>query len=249
MIRAIGAYTLSECMEIMAQSVAESEKQNAARRNIVFCEDRLTLIAERAMTQKLGGSFRSYVTTYARALKSRGRVLSKQGSVMVIDGIVSALQKEGRLKRFSRGGMPRGTAKSLYETIAQSASSSVDAQTLKESAERLESGILKDKISDIAEIYAEYETFLKQNGYVDESGYLALLPEYLTSTGELEGANVYFLCYGSGRRHHDDGFDALRGGENAESGVLPRRKRYGHFLLRQGRFLYGQRSFRFFESR
>lgn len=197
MIRAIGAYTLSECMEIMAQSVAESEKQNAARRNIVFCEDRLTLIAERAMTQKLGGSFRSYVTTYARALKSRGRVLSKQGSVMVIDGIVSALQKEGRLKRFSRGGMPRGTAKSLFETIAQSASSSVDAETLKAGAERLENGILKDKISDIAEIYAEYETFLKQNGYVDESGYLALLPEYLTSTGELDGADVYFLCYGS----------------------------------------------------
>ena len=197
MIRAIGAYTLSECMEIMAQSVADSEKQNSARRNIVFCEDRLTLIAERAMMQKLGGSFRSYVTTYARALKSRGRVLTKQGSVMVIDGIVSALQKEGRLKRFSRGGMPRGTAKSLYETIAQSASSSVNSEALKAGAEQLENGILKDKISDIAEIYAEYEKFLKHNAYVDESGYLALLPDYLKATGELDGANVYFLCYGS----------------------------------------------------
>ena len=197
MIRAIGAYTLSECMEIMAQCVADSEKANPARRNIVFCEDRLTLIAERAMMQKLGGSFRSYVTTYARALKSRGRVLTKQGSVMVIDGIVSALQKEGRLKRFSRGGMPRGTAKSLYETIAQSAASSVNAEVLKSGADRLENGILKDKISDIAEIYAEYEKFLKQNAYVDESGYLALLPEYLKATGELDGANVYFLCYGS----------------------------------------------------
>ncbi|MGN1062388.1 MAG: hypothetical protein ACI4RO_04595, partial [Candidatus Scatosoma sp.] len=113
MIRAIGAYTLSECMEIMARSVAESEKKTPARRNIVFCEDRLTLIAERAMTQTLGGSFRTSITTYARALKTRGRVLSRQGSVMVIDGIVAALQKEWRLKRFSRGGMPRGTAGSL----------------------------------------------------------------------------------------------------------------------------------------
>ena len=197
MIRAIGAYTLSECMEIMAQSVAESEKQNAKRRNIVFCEDRLTLIAERAMTQKLGGSFSSYVTTYARALKSQGRVLTKQGSVMVIDGIVTALQKEGRLKRFSHGGTNRGTAKSLYETIAQSASSSVNAETLKAGAAQLEKSVLKDKIEDIAEIYAEYEKFLKRNAYVDESGYLALLPEYLKSTGELDGANVYFLCYGS----------------------------------------------------
>ncbi|MGN1052298.1 MAG: PD-(D/E)XK nuclease family protein, partial [Candidatus Scatosoma sp.] len=189
--------TLSECMEIMARSVAESEKKNPARHNIVFCEDRLTLIAERAMTQKLGGSFRTFITTYARALKTRGRVLSRQGSVMVIDGIVAALQKEGRLKRFSRGGMPRGAAGSLYETITQSASSSVDAETLKAGAARLENGILKDKISDIAEIYAEYEKFLKQNAYVDESGYLALLPEYLKSTGEIDGADVYFLCYGS----------------------------------------------------
>ena len=196
MIRAIGAYSLSECMEIMARLVAESERASENKRGVVFCEDRLTLIAERALTAATGGSFRSYVTTYARALKTRGRVLTKQGSVVAIDGIVSRLQKQGKLKRFTRG-LPRGTARGLYETISQIAASSVDPETLKNGAAQLESGILKDKIGDLSEIYAEYKQFLKENAYVDESGYLALLPEYLKSTGELRGADAYFLCYGS----------------------------------------------------
>ena len=196
MIRAIGAYTLSECMEIMARLVAAGERESEEKRGVVFCEDRLTLIAERALTAATGGSFRSYVTTYARALKSRARVLTKQGSVVAIDGIVSRLQKQGKLKRFTRG-LPRGTARGLYETISQIAASSVDPETLENGAAQLESGILKDKINDLSEIYAAYKQFLKENAYVDESGYLALLPEYLKSTGELRGADVYFLCYGS----------------------------------------------------
>ncbi len=196
MIRAIGAYSLSECMEIMARLVAEGERADENKRGVVFCEDRLTLIAERALTAATGGSFRSYVTTYARALKSRGRVLTKQGSVVAIDGIVSSLQKRGRLKRFTRG-LPRGTARGLYETISQIAASAIDPEALKNGADALDGGILKDKVSDLAEIYAEYKRFLTENGYVDESGYLALLPEYLKSTGELSGADVYFLCYGS----------------------------------------------------
>lgn len=195
MVRAIGAYSLSECMEIMADLVYKAEQANGAK-NIVFCEDRLTLIAERAMTAKIGGSFRSYVTTYARALKTKNKVLTVQGSVMVIDGIITALQKEGKLCRFTHS-VPRGTAKSLYETIAQLAASAIDEETLKESAGELEEGLLKDKVKDIAVVYAEYKKFLRDNAYVDESGYLSLLPESLKEQKTFENANVYFLCYGS----------------------------------------------------
>ena len=55
MIRAIGAYSLSECMEIMARLVAEGERADENKRSVVFCEDRLTLIAERALTAATGG--------------------------------------------------------------------------------------------------------------------------------------------------------------------------------------------------
>ena len=64
MLEIIKAYTLSECMEAIAQAVAEREEKG--ERNLIFCEDRLTLIAERALTRQLGGSFLSTVTTFAR---------------------------------------------------------------------------------------------------------------------------------------------------------------------------------------
>lgn len=128
---------------------------------------------------------------------------------MAIDGIVSSLQKRGGLKRFTRG-LPRGTARGLYETISQIAASAIDPEALKNGADALDSGILKDKVSDLAEIYAEYKRFLTENGYVDESGYLALLPEYLKSTGRTFGRgrilSLLRLVHGAG-------------GKNAESGV------------------------------
>ena len=46
MIAVLNAYTLSECMEIMAEYAAAYESRGG--RNLIFCEDRLTLIAEQA---------------------------------------------------------------------------------------------------------------------------------------------------------------------------------------------------------
>ena len=54
MITIIKAYTLSECMEAMANCISELESKG--ERNLIFCEDRLTLVAERAVV-KNGGTF------------------------------------------------------------------------------------------------------------------------------------------------------------------------------------------------
>lgn len=42
-------------MEIMAEYAAAYEKTGG--RNLIFCEDRLTLIAEKALVRKTGGTF------------------------------------------------------------------------------------------------------------------------------------------------------------------------------------------------
>ena len=76
------AYTLSECMETMAEYASAYEKLGG--KNLIFCEDRLTLIAERALVAKTGGTFFSSVSTFARFLKTDERALSKQGSVMAV---------------------------------------------------------------------------------------------------------------------------------------------------------------------
>ena len=76
MVTAIKAYTLSECMETMAQCVEECEARG--EKNLVFCEDRLTLIAERAITSRLGGSFDTRVCTFSRFLTSSERTISSK---------------------------------------------------------------------------------------------------------------------------------------------------------------------------
>lgn len=191
----IKAYTLSECMEAMVKYVQAYESKN--QRNVIFCEDRLTLIAERALTRALGGSFFSSVTTFARFLKTDAKVLSKQGSVMAIGSIMARLQKEGRLQCFKTAASIGSNAKFIYETIAQFAASEVTDETLEESAKLLPDDLLKRKVCDLKEIYKEYVKMLDENGYVDESKYLSLLPLQMRKNKTLKGANVFFICYSS----------------------------------------------------
>ena len=110
----IKAYTLSECMEVMSKRVAEYESKG--QKNIIFCEDRLTLLAERALLQKTGGTFLSSVSTFARFLNAEGRSISKQGSVMAVGEVMARLQREGVLQCFTSATGIGNNAKSIYET-------------------------------------------------------------------------------------------------------------------------------------
>ncbi len=191
----IKTYTLSECLYETAEYVQAYEKTGL--KNLIFCEDRLTLVAERAIVEKLGGSFFTTVTTFARFLQTEQKVLGKQGSVMAIGNIMTRLQKEGALKCFKSAASVAADAKCIYETLAQFSASRVTAETLKESAGQVKEEVLKDKLDDLALILGEYEEFLRAEGYVDESKYLALLPDYLRRKGMLDGTNVFFLGFTS----------------------------------------------------
>ena len=191
----LNAYTLSECMDVMADCVEKYELEG--RRNVVFCEDRLTLVAERALTRKTGGTFLSSVTTFARFLSTDEKIISKQGSVMAIGGIMAALQRDKALRCFTSVSAIENSAKCVYETIAQLAASEVTPDTLQESAILLPNDVLKDKVCDLALIYREYSAFLAEKGYLDESKYLALLPDRIRLDGNLRGVNVFFLCFSS----------------------------------------------------
>ncbi len=195
MVKLINAYTLSECLDVMTENVAAYE--GLKRRNLIFCEDRLTLVAERALLRKTGGTFLSEVTTFARFLKTDGKVLSKQGSVMAVGEIIGRLQKQGKLRSFTRGGYGVGGAKCIYEQVAQFISSELTPQSLADSVAALKDDALKNKMLDLSLIYAEYDAFLKSNGYLDEGNYLTLLPDAIRGETGIEYTNVFFLCYSS----------------------------------------------------
>ncbi len=191
----IKAHTLSQCMETVAKLVADNEKKG--ERNLVFCEDRLTLIAERNILRATGGTFLTSVSTFARFLRTPVQVISKQGSVMAVGAVMTALQHENRLQCFRSTTGVGNDAKCIYETLAQFTASEITAELLKESADKLPESPLKRKVEDIALILESYTDFLSAHKFLDESRYLSLLPYALRNDKTLKDTNVFFLCYTS----------------------------------------------------
>lgn len=157
---------------------------------LVFCEDRLTLEAERAVAAG-GAVFDIAVTSFARFLgdKSGKKVLSKQGSVMVVGDI--AAKNADKLRCFGKN--PAGCAVRLYETIAQLRAARVTPELLEEARAQAEP-LLAEKLADIALVYRDYVAFLEGGGYLDESGVLSLLPAALARAG-IADTDVYFVGF------------------------------------------------------
>lgn len=181
------APTLDGAAEALKKLVEKNE--TAGERTLVFCEDRLTLLAERTVISACGGSFLTEVSTFRRFLERRKKtqkILSKQGAVMEIAALLGEYKEQ-------LGCFKRNAAQAVYETIAQLSASCVDADLLRRSAEETE-GVLSRKLSDLALLFEKYEEFLKTRGMLDENGYLALLPASLTKE-EIGGVHIVFFAY------------------------------------------------------
>lgn len=172
----------------------EKLKENGSspeERSFVFCEEKISLMTERRIAEALGGSFNTEVYSFGNFLRARKRldnVLSKEGSAMA----VKKLLKTARLKCFNAG--KTDLAPSLFELIVQLKSAGVAPETLERAAEQTE-GILKNKLSDIAEIFGAYEKYLEENSLTDQSGAMAQLPEVIANDEELAGAKVYIIGF------------------------------------------------------
>ena len=185
MTRIIGAPTLDDALAQLRERVAQNEERG--ERTLIFCEDRLTLLAERAILSAVGGTFLAEVTTFARFLSGEAKALSKQGSVMEIAALLAEHEKELLCFR-------RNSAQAVYETIAQFSASRVDADLIRAGAEQTD-GMLKNKLLDLSLLFEEYAAFLRERGMVDENGYLALLPARVEERAK--GMHVVFFAFPS----------------------------------------------------
>ena len=185
------APAFKEALEELGRRVREAEK--CKRRTVIFCEDRLTLVAERAVCAAVGGTFFTSVYTFARFLSSEyktdGKLMTSQGSAIAIRGIIERNKEKLRLFRRLSASAAAG---SVYDTIAILYSSGISAE---EAASAGAEGLLGDKLHDIALIYAEYTAFLKESGRLDRNVYLRLLPGVIQSSPKIQGADVIFLGF------------------------------------------------------
>ena len=121
--------TLDCALSVLSEAVAASEARG--EENFIFCEDKLTLLAERAVLRRTGGTFATEVSTFSRFLSGSAKTISKQGSVMAVSAI---LAKQGEKLSCFR----RGAAQAVYETIAQLSASRGNAEMLRRGAEETE---------------------------------------------------------------------------------------------------------------
>ena len=68
-------------------NLIKPDVKSLSKRNVIFCEAKISLMVERAICDKFGGSFNTDVYSfgnYLRKNKKFDKLLTKEGSVMVI---------------------------------------------------------------------------------------------------------------------------------------------------------------------
>lgn len=164
------------------------------RRLVVFCEDRLSLVAERAVCEAVGGTFAVSVYTLSRFLSAHtglcDNVLTAEGSAMAMRKLIEANRDSLQLfKRLSAA----SAAQEIYDTVALLYSSKVSADDL--SGIETDGKLLKRKLHDLELLYREYMQYLSERGAVDRNAYLRRLPDVITGAPEIAGADVLFLGF------------------------------------------------------
>lgn len=192
MITAYVAPALSSALVKLKNLIAESEEKGV--HTVIFCEDRLTLVAERTVCSAVGGTFLTSVYTFARFLSvERGKgenVLSSQGSAMAIRKLID--ENRDSLTLFKRLNSATA-AQDVYDTIALLYSSRVSPEDL--SSVVSENALLNNKLRDLEFLYRAYRDYLAENNCMDRNRYLSLLPDVITSSAKIRGANVVFLGF------------------------------------------------------
>lgn len=193
MIYAYSVPALSVAAEKFKEIIVNNEEQGKC--TVVFCEDRLALVAENLVCNALGGSFLTSVYSFGRFLSlekadRNEQVLSSQGSAMIIRKLIS--DNRTKLKLFKKLSSAK-SAQDVYDTIALLYSSRVSAQDL--SGYVVDNALLSDKIADLALLYGEYSKYLQENGLMDRNTYLRLLPELIEKSAKIANADVIFFGF------------------------------------------------------
>lgn len=161
--------------------------------NLIFCEEKISLMAERRIAERFGGSFNTDVYSFGnflRVKKNLLRVLSKEGSAMAIRKVISELN----LKCFSKN--LENLAPSLYNLIVLLKSAKVEVQDLENAMSKVK-GVLKNKLTDVIEIYKKYSQFLDEQNLFDQSSVLSYLPDVLETDEGLKNSDVFLVGYSS----------------------------------------------------
>ena len=164
---------------------------------ILLVPEQLTLTAERELMERLHlqGMFSLEVLSpsrlYEHILSDAGRderePLSDSGRRMAVS---QALEKlENKLPYYGGIIQRRGFVEKLTALITDLKRGGLDAETLRSYADGLDSGLQKEKLTDLSKIYAQYNEVLK-NRFSDSEDQLAYIASRLPQSSYLKGKHL-----------------------------------------------------------
>lgn len=177
----------AHAIAITADLVAERPR-DIDKKIYVFCESKATLSFEKAIVQRLGGTFNVEVMSFSRYVSKNVRVnsyLSKAQSALLVRKLM--LENQSKLYRIKPNAF--SVPSDVYGLISQLKAAMVTPEDLVTVIEK-EGGAFGSKLKDISTVYGLYEDYLKANDLTDESKYLSLMTEVVSSDPSLKGAYV-----------------------------------------------------------
>lgn len=192
MVKLIKTDSYYNVFNLLNESLQKSVN-NLGGRNLIFLEEKVSLMVERSICQKFNGTFNTEVYSFGnflRVKKPLPNVLTREGSSMAIKRILTLTP----LKCFKNN--KTTLAPTLYQLIIQLKSAGVIPQDIFGAIEKV-SGVLKSKLIDIATIYDEYEKYLTDNGYEDQSSMLTYLPSVIEDEKDIQNTDVYLVGFSS----------------------------------------------------
>ncbi len=169
----------------------KTNRQSIDQKNIIFCEEKVSLMIERLICYEFGGTFNTEVFSFGnflRAQKPMDNLLTIEGSSMAVKKILSAV----KLNCFKAS--KATIAPTLYNLIIQLKSAKVTPSDILTAIQKTD-GILKNKLTDIYEVFSAYEDFVQKNGFEDQSSYLSHLGGVIENAQVLSGANIYLVGF------------------------------------------------------
>lgn len=215
MINLLTTNSYFNMFDILIDSLKEKPNSIDSQK-IIFCEEKVSLMIERMISYKLKGSFNVKVYSFGNFLRKKKPIpnlLTKEGSAMALKSILSNLT----LNCFKAS--KDSIAPTLYDLIIQLKSAKISPSDIKNAIDKT-SGILKNKLIDIFEIYSCYEKFISDNNFEDQSSVLSYLPDIILNSQEIENSSIYLVGFSGFTAQIRSAIDAIFNKSNDISAIL-----------------------------
>ena len=183
------------CLDQIRKKIDNDNNNNKL---ILLVPDQYTFQSEKKLLQEIGerALLRAEVLSFKRMAnrvfdECGGRtkkVISDSGKNMLIYKLLK--EKGDELRYFNKISKQQGFVGTVSKTITEFKKYSISEEILKEKQENIEDNELKEKISDLLDIYSNFNETLHKK-YIDGEDILTLLSEKLKECSLYDGAEIW----------------------------------------------------------